>query len=702
MQISNSVRKKDSYSKVSGEAKYVADFYGQDIMHGEFLRSDRARANIVSLKYPALEEGYTIVDYRDIPGVNEVHIVLDDMPVFTEKEVKYIGDPICLVCGPDKKKVQAIIDRIEIEYEDLEPVLDMDNALENHFEYNYVKGDSDKAFAEADVVIEEEFRTGYQEQAYLETQGMIGDYKDGYVTVRGSLQCPYYVHRAVAKAMAVEQDQVNIVQEMMGGAFGGKEDYPSILACQVAVASKKAGKPVKVIFSRREDITVTSKKHPSHSFYKAAVKDGRITGMEIFIRYDGGAYTTLSSVVLMRGIISSTGCYTIDNLKVGGEVAKTHTVPTGAFRGFGAPQVFFAIEMMMNHVADAIQEDRVAFKKKHLSKQGDRTSTNGKYHFPIVLPQMFEEVEKASDYQNKKKAYQNQSGRYRRGIEMSTYFHGAGFTGTGERDLIKAVAKLKKHQDGQVEILVANTEMGQGIFTTLSKIVGDVLDLPYDQIIYKNPETKDVPDSGPTVASRSVMVVGELLRRAALRLKQEWKDGQEQVITENYVEPEYKIAFDPVTFQGDAYPTFSWAVVAVEMEVDTLTGEHQIIGTWGRFDVGTPIDMNIVIGQLEGGVTQGLGHSSMEQMDYNSKGRIRNNSLSDYILPTSKDIGHLDVKPFLNQYPSGPFGAKGCGELPVVGVAPAYVGAIEQCVGKKINHMPITMEETLELLQEVV
>ena len=591
---------------------------------------------------------------------------------------------------------------IQVEYEDLPPVLDIRDFDTVFFDYEYGKGDVDKAFADADKIYEEEFETGYQEQAYLETQGMIAEPGADKMTVHGSMQCPYYVHGAVMRALGYSASQVQIKQDVTGGGFGGKEAFPSILACQTAVAAKKAGRPVRVIFERREDMEFTSKRHPSLCKYKAAVKDGVVTAMDIDVLFNGGAYTTLSAVVLQRGIICANGVYNIPNLHVRGRAVKTNTSPCGAYRGFGAPQTFFAVEMLMDHIADDLGKEPLVFKERHLVKQGDATSTGGVYHFPVPLPAMIEEVNDASGYRKKREMYTKpQTGRYRRGIGISMHFHGAGFTGSGERDVIKAVTKLHKYPDGKVEILASNSDIGQGIKTTFSKIVANELNLPLDKVIIENPDTDRVPDSGPTVASRSLMTVGELLRRAAIKLRSEWRDGEEQVVEEHFKEPDFVIPFYLDKFQGDAYPTYAWGVNAIELEVDTLTGIAKILGAYASFDVGTPIDYNIVMGQMEGGLLQGIGYSSMEIMKTDSKGRIRNNSLSDYIIPTALDVPNLVCMLHVEEYPDGPYGAKGAGELPLVGVPAAYTSALEQALGRKVNHIPFTQEDTLKALSEV-
>lgn len=699
--ISESVVKKDHEAKVRGESLYVCDYPGEGVLTGKILHSKLARAKVLGVKVPELPEGYFYVDASDVPGDNNVNIVLDDTPVYCRETVEYIGEPIAMLCGPDEKEVERLLKACEVEYEELEPELDMRAASKSFFDYDFGHGDVEKAFKEADRIYEEEFRTGYQEQAYLETQSMMAEPEpDGRMFVHGSLQCAYYVHGAVARALGCGPGGVHIFQDVTGGGFGGKEAFPSILACQVAVAAHKCKAPVRCVFDRREDLEFTSKRHPSICIYKAAVKDGRVTAIDADIIYNAGAYSTLSAVVLQRGLIASIGIYNVPNVHIRGRAVKTNTSPCGAYRGFGAPQTYFAIEMLMDHIARDLGLDSLEFKRANFAKQGDATSTDGRYHFHIPIPEMIDEVEELCDYSKKRREYAApQTGRYRRGIGMSLYFHGAGFTGSGERDIIKAKAKLRKYADGTVEVLASNGEIGQGVRTTFPKIVAHELNIPLEKVYYNHPDTGRVPDSGPTVASRSLMIVGELLRRAAIKLRAIWIDGEEQEVEENFREPDFMIPFYLDKFRGDAYPTYAWGVNAIELEVDTFTGTSKVLGAYASFDVGTPIDYNIVMGQMEGGFLQGIGYASIEKMDYDGKGRIRNNSLSDYLIPTAKDVGNLKCVLHVQEYPEGPYGAKGAGEVPLVGAPAAYLEAMEQALGGvSLCHAPFTAEDTIEAI----
>ncbi|MBQ7529864.1 xanthine dehydrogenase family protein [bacterium] len=701
--ISQSVIKKDHDPKISGRSIYVCDYPSEGVLCGKILHAKVAKAKVLGVKVPELPEGYFYVDARDIPGDNNVNIVLDDMPIYCRETVEYIGEAIAMICGPDEKVVDKLLATCQVEYEELEPVIDLRKATEAFFNYDFAHGDLEKAFAEADKIYDEEFTTGYQEQAYLETQSMMAEPEEsGRMFVHGSMQCAYYVKGAVMRALGCGPSGVHIYQDVTGGGFGGKEAFPSILACQVAVAARKCGKTVRCVFDRREDMEYTSKRHPSICRYKVAVKDGLVTAMDIDVIYNAGAYSTLSAVVLQRGLIAGPGIYKVPNLHVHGRALKTNTSPCGAYRGFGAPQTYFAVEMVMDHIARDLGIDSLEFKQANFAKQGDVTSTSGRYHFPIPIPDMIEEIDQLCHYRQKRLEYSKpQTGRYRRGIGMSMYFHGAGFTGSGERDIIKAVAKLRKYADGTVEVLASNGEIGQGVRTTFPKIVAHELNLPLEKVYYNHPDTARVPDSGPTVASRSLMIVGELLRRAAIKLRTQWIDGEEQEVEEHFREPTFMIPFYIDKFQGDAYPTYAWAVNVLELEVDTYTGITKVLGAYGNFDVGTPIDYNIVMGQMEGGFLQGIGYASIENMDYDAKGRIRNNSFSDYLIPTTKDVPNLQCILHVDKYPEGPYGAKGAGEVPLVGGPPAYLDAMEQALGGvNLYHAPFSIEDTMKVIMK--
>ncbi|MCK5388754.1 MAG: xanthine dehydrogenase family protein, partial [Candidatus Izimaplasma sp.] len=426
--ISKSVRKVDSLIKMSGEAIYIDDIKIEGMLYAKTVRSTKSKANIKKITLPEIPKGYYIVDHNDIPGKNIVSIIFDDMPVFVDKMVTYFGEPIMLVVGEDKDTITDIISNIEVEYEELTPVYNNVNSAIN---YHFVKGDAKKVFKNAKKIIKFDYSSGYQEQLYIEPQGMIGEIVGKKVILTGSIQCPYYVKNAVKVVLEASDDEVRVKQAVVGGAFGGKEEFPSLMACQLAVALRKIKKPIKLIYEREEDMQVTTKRHPAWIHMEAAINDiGDIEGLTANVAIDAGASIGLSGVVLSRALIASTGAYTIDNIEVDGDVFLTNTVPNGAFRGFGAPQMLFAVEMFIHHIAKELNLDPLELRLKYLAKQGDPTSTRGKFRDPIIMNDMIEKAMEISDYKNKVKAYED-SNVYK-GIGMSWFLHGCGFTGSGE------------------------------------------------------------------------------------------------------------------------------------------------------------------------------------------------------------------------------------------------------------------------------
>ena len=690
--ISKSVKKVDSLIKMSGKAKYVDDIKIKGMLYAKTVRSTKSKANIKNISIPKLPEGYHVVDHNDIPGKNVVSIIFDDMPVFVEKTVTYYGEPIMLIVGEDKNVITDIISRIEIEYEELTPLFENTNSAVN---YHFVKGDSDKAFKDAKKVIKFDYSSGYQEQLYIEPQGMIGEIEGNKVILTGSIQCPYYVKNAVKVVLDAGDEEVRVKQAVVGGAFGGKEEFPSLMACELAVALRKIKKPIKLIYEREEDMQVTTKRHPAWIHMEAAINDeNEIDGLTAKVAIDGGASIGLSGVVLSRALIASTGAYTIDNIEVNGDVFLTNTVPNGAFRGFGAPQMLFAVEMFMHHIAKELNLDPLELRLKYLAKQGDATSTRGKFRDPIIMNDMIQKAMEMSDYKNKVKEYEEE-GIYK-GIGMSWFLHGCGFTGSGEAKHIKALVKLEKDTNDKVTILIAAVDMGQGVQTTMKKIVSQVLDIPLDQIIYNKSDTDYVPDSGPTVASRTIMVVGGLVARAAAQLKEKWIDGEAIIVSERYKQPEY-IKWDEDNFIGDAYPAYSWGVNVVEVEVCPVTYQVSLKGIWSVYDVGKAIDERIIMGQADGGILQGVAYGYLEVMK-NEEGKIKHKNVTDYIIPTSGDTPPMETHLMDNPYPLGPYGAKGAGELTLVGGAPAVALAIENAINKKVTKIPATPEYIMELM----
>ena len=707
--ITREVERVDARAKARGETTYLADLRFENRLFARLVRSRIPRGTIVARNTPDLPDGYHYITGADIPpgGKNCVRMIEDDWPAFAGREVRYLGETLGLLVGPDRGVLAALVERLEcaVEYHEQEPAVTIDDGLSLkggpiHGDNNLFadlctrKGDPEKALARAARVFKREFHTGYQEHVYIEPQAVLGAWENGRVTIYVSTQCPFYVRKAVAAALGLPAEEVVVVQTATGGGFGGKENYPDVLAVAVAVALQKIDRPIELVFDRVEDLKFTSKRHPSRVRYRVGLDaDDRIAVVDVEMVIDAGAYESSSRVVLQRAMFSSNGVYEFPNVLVRGRALATNNVPSDAFRGFGAPQGMFAAEMLMTELAREIEVEELALKQRYLLKRGSVTLTNGSIHEEVKLPEMLDYVRRVSDYRHKRAAYGFGSGR---GIGISLFKHGSAFTGNGEPEIIKARVRIRRHADGRPELLVSNVEIGQGVLTTFRKIVAEVLGIPYTEVIYDNHNTSEVPDSGPTCASRSVAIVGYLLQEAAKELKGRLHEPGELEVEQVYEHPAH-LCWNAETLTGDAYPCYSWGVNCIEVEVDPVTYEVTVHGVWTAYDVGRAIDEAVVRGQIIGGAVQGLGYAGLEKLE-NDNGRFMQHTMADYCIPTSLEYPRVEYALFENPYPYGPFGAKGAGEVVFDGIAPAFAAAVQQAIGRAVTRLPVTPEYISELV----
>ena len=708
--IDDRIVRVDAVQKARGEAVYVCDMTLPDMQYAYMVRSTIARGRIKAIHVPELPEGYYFISAKDIPaqGKNELWMIAKDWRCFAEDYVLYVGETIGLVVGPDRSVLKRIKAQIKIDYEEQTPAVTIDDGIHCVGGPMFPEKNSnvmcelfcekgrpmDEVFAEADEVFEETIETPYQEHVHLETNSAIADMEDGKFVFYASAQCPFYIRKSIAGLLDIPYDDIIVRQCTTGGAFGGKEHFPDVLCGALLVAENKIRKPIKMVFDREEDTQFSVKRHPSKCIYKTAVKDGKITGVYGHIYYNCGAYLSSSYVVLQRGVFHGNGVYTFDNTYLKGEGIGTNMFPSCAFRGFGAPQTLFAIETHLDHLAHHLGVDPLEFKMQYLAKKGDETTTNGHIIEEVKLPEMLDVITRESDYWRKAKEYKPGCGR---GIGIALYNHGGAFTGNGEQAIIKAHARLVKTGD-RVSIQVGSTEMGQGFKTSLRKICAATLGVSIDQIEYLDPDTSKVVDSGPTAASRSTMVVGRLVERAAQEMKERWSEGD--FTTEVEYEHPDGYPWDQATFRGDAYLGYGRGVACVEVEVDKLTNEVKTLGVWSSHEIGKAIDELIVHGQINGGILQSLGYGSMEKLEVKG-GRFKQKSMSDYVIPTSMDFPKQFYHIQENPYPWGPYGAKGMGELVFNGASAAYVDAVERALNTRFTSIPIPPEAIEEAMKHV-
>jgi len=693
--VGRSVPRKEGLAKACGAARYVDDLRFPGMLLGRTIRATIPRGEVTAVHLDFDRTGFTVVDHRDIPGRNVVALIRDDQPFLVEREVRHAEEPVLLLAHEDRETLRAA--EVRLEYRPAEPLLDPERSEHAFKELAIEKGDLAHGFAEADVVVEGVYRTGRQEHVYVEPQGVIAVPGDAGMTVYGSLQCPYYVHKALVGLLGLPPDEVRIVQTETGGGFGGKEEYPSVIAGHAALLARTSGRPVKIVYDRLEDMAATTKRHPSIVRHRTGVtRDGRITAMDIDVLLDGGAYCTLSPVVLSRGCLHATGPYRCDNVRVHGRVVMTNTPPSGAFRGFGAPQTVFAAEVQMDRVAEAVGLDPVRLRERNALRPGDTMATGQRLGEDASALPVLREAVKRSDFQRKRRAWRGTN----RGIGLSLFFHGAGFTGSGEV-MLASKAALELTERG-ARILVGSTEMGQGTRTSLAQVVAEALGLSVDRIEVADPDTGRVPDSGPTVASRTCMVVGGLLKTCAEEMRTRLgglspaaylKRHGPLRVTRQY-EPPPGILWDDATYRGDAYATYGWGCDVAEVELDPVTYEVRPTRVTAVVEIGRAVNPLMVAGQVEGGTAQGLGYALLEEVVMR-EGRMANAQLTNYLVPTTLDTPPVDVTILESPYRHGPFGAKGVGEMPMSGPGPAVANAVRH-LGLDVRSLPITPEKVLE------
>ena len=780
MSIGADIPRIDGLSKLTGRAKYVDDLAMPGLLHGATVRSPAPRGRIRAVHFdPAVAwREFTIVDHRDIPGPNVVRLIEADQPALAAAEVRHKHEPILLLAHPSPEMARRAARAVRIEIEPLPAVFDVNlpptpgqiqHGSDNVFKtIDIRKGDARAALASSPLIIEGEYHTGPQEHVYIEPNGMLAHRENGVMVVRGSMQCPYYVLKGLTCLFDRPEQAFRVVQTTTGGGFGGKEEFPTIVAIHAALLAEKSGRPVKLVYDRQEDMSASTKRHPSRIRHRTGVdRDGRLLAREIDIVMDGGAYVTLSPVVLSRGAIHAGGPYRCDHVHIHAEARLSNAPPYGAFRGFGAPQTIFALERHLDVVAAKLGLPPEELRRRNLLKPGDSTSTGQVYEGGADLaamqqqalqiaatPDLVQDVVLApasaqgavapasaegipasvsvpprsfDRLRADLRAFNSTQTWLRRGVGMATFMHGAGFTGSGET-MLASEAWVEGLPDGRVAVLTANTDMGQGTETILPQVAADALGLGVNDVACPMPDTSLVPNSGPTVASRTAMVVGRLIERACEDLRRQLEsdrpaspsDPARQTLAglplnaairrwhathpsarligrATYVKPD-SITWDDHAYRGDAYACFSYATYVVQVEVDLRTYAVRVLDIVAVQEVGRVIHPTLARGQIAGGVAQAIGWALMEDVLL-ADGAMQNARMTNYLIPTSGDLPPLRV--YFVEAPSrfGPGGAKGIGELPMDGPAPAVVNAVCDALGlQTLNVVPLTPERLMAML----
>ncbi len=733
----------DGISKASGEAVYGADFYLKGTYVLKALRSPYPHAYIHRIdESEALRaEGVlTVLTWKDIPGENLSGEVKRDQPILAEGKARYVGEPIAVIVGETERACKKALDKIEVHYEPLPAVLSPEEALKSNApkiheggnvlkEFNLSTGDIEEGFSRSDIIIENTYTTPFVEHAYLEPEAGAAEIdSEGRVSVYAPTQFSHYIKREIGRVLALPPERVRVVQTAVGGGFGGKND--NSVHCILALAAYKTGRPVRWIYTREESFLASTKRHPSIIRYKTgARKDGRLMSIEVDILMDTGAYASVGPPVITRAGIHSTGPYEIPNARIRSRGIYTNNPIAGAMRGFGVPQVVFAYESQMDILANRLGIDPFRLREINLLKKGSKTITGQILKEGVGIGKTLQTAQmkliKTGDF---KKA--SQKPFLKRGIGYGCAFHGIGNTGIVNRPEVK----MKLHEDGRISILVGASELGQGLLTIFQQIGADAFELPFGNVLVRTEDTCLTSDPGETSASKQTYMTGnaicrtakKMVREISLLLSKHFQVSLESVVYSkgkflvNKKDDRYiRIPFSEVgsfisdktfeitgdfisqitplnaeTGQGIPYPTYSYGTQIAQVEVDLRTGKVRVIQMISANDVGKAINPETAEGQIEGGVIMGLGYALMEKY---VPGSTKN--FQEYLIPTSCDVPKIYPVIVEEEDPSGPFGAKGLGEIVTTPTAAAIANAVSNAIGVRFYQLPLTPEQVYKAIK---
>ncbi|HPE69350.1 MAG TPA: xanthine dehydrogenase family protein molybdopterin-binding subunit [Thermotogota bacterium] len=755
--VGQRVLRVDGSDKVRGKAQYIADLFFDRMLYVGIVVAGIPHGILQELDFSAARqipgvEGF--VTWQDIPGENQMGDIIPDYPALLKPgdRIRYNGDYVALVAATTPEIARLAAKQVKVIAKPLPGVFSIEESLTNevkieqsgnqpiHHKVRKGMADPDTMFSESDIQLQASFFADYQEQAYLETQGVLArSDENGCLVVYGSMQCPYYVQEGVSKALGLPYQKVRVIQTETGGAFGGKEDVPTYFAIPAALVCHKFGRPAKLVLQREEDIQWTSKRHPVQSTYRLGVKkDGTLDAVQVEALGDMGAHGTLSPLVLWRSSVHAAGAYAVPNVRVDVKGTLTNKVPCGAYRGFGSPQVFFAMEAMMDMAAEKLGMDPLEFRLRNVLQPGATTSTGHRMDASCVARQTLEMARELSDWnrlQARVQEFNRNHQHVRQGIGLSHIHYGVSLGAMG-RHLDASGAFVQVFKDGTVSLQIGGTEMGQGAKTTMAILAAEILGQKVQKVRMNQTDTAFLPDSGPTVASRTTIFSGNAVVRAAQQVASKMKQyyAQQtgvpiaQVKSSNGVfsgsSGEKPMDFEAVAYGadrenlglfatgwfetpflqwdkengvGEAYVTYAFATQIAVVEVNLLTAHVQVREAYCVHDVGKAINREGVVGQIQGGFVQGMGYALYENLQLNDAGKILSDNFNTLTIPTFHEMPEtFRVGLVETPFPQGPFGAKGIGEPSLIPAPAAIANAVSHALGKRVHKIPIRKSELLE------
>jgi len=744
--VGKNVRRLDSVEKVIGTAKYTMDFYTEDIYPLRVLFSTRPHAIIKSITIDKKEVERLkafILTSKDIPGENQVGYYVQDQPLLATNKVRYIGEPIAISVAPDIESASAALQHVDIEYEDLTAIYDPEQALSSetkiHENGNIAgsvkirKGNVEEGFANSHVIVENKYKTGPQDHAYVEPEAAIciPTPPDSYLVI-ASTQNPFRSRDVVARVLGVNHSQVRVVAPFVGGGFGGKDTMGPILCALPAIAAAKLRKPVALVFTREESVKFHYKRPPFTIRYKSAAdRRGKLTAVEVEFLVDTGGYATQGVALMRRAAYHGTGPYEVPHVKINGFAVYTNKIPAAAFNGFGNPEILFAAERQMDILAEELGFDPLEFRVMNALVPGSRTGTNQLLDHSVAIKELILAVgEKSKWYVKKKMSGSSTNGGKLYGIGVGCGWHGCGTTGV-KQDWAGATVII--NPDGSITYRTGIVEIGQGTHTGHAIIVAEILGVPIDWVRVETVDTSAVPDSGETHAQRGLMIAGTAAADAALKLRKKIistaaellecseddiviRDGRvyvrgvphktlsfKDIAKELYMRGVSPAEFgfikarrgvpDPETGQGDPYAAYSFSCCVAEVEVDVETGRVRVLRVYPGLEAGFVVNKELVKGQLYGCAIMGQGFATSEKIK-TVNGVVKNKGYGDYLIPGILDCPELDEPVFVDApYRYSAFGAKGAGEVALSATSAAIANAICNATGRRFNEIPITYEK---------
>jgi len=748
--VGTSIARVDARAKVTGEAEYPGDLAMPGMLHAKILFAGRPHARILRIdtaEAEAVPGVVAVFTAKDVP-VNEYGLQTPDQPVLCgpgssrpgADVVRFVGDQVALVVAETERAAARARDLVRVEYEDLPVLSDPFEALKpdapqlhpyripsqfhpelNNMEGNRLchhqirKGDVEAAWAEADAIVESDYHTPPQEHAYLQPEAGLAYIDDeGRVTVAVAGQWVWEDQQEIAHALNLPPEQVRVIYPAIGGAFGGREDMSVQIV--LALAARRLQRPVKIVWSREESIVGHCKRHPAWIHCKwGATRAGKLVAAEVRIVADGGAYCYTTNKVLGNTTVTCTGPYEIPNVKVDVDGVYTNNPPSGAFRGFGAPQGIFAAEMQMNKLAQALGMDPVELRMENLLRDESLTAMGTPLPGGVNLVEVTEKCASAAGWTHTDQGWQKPPNlqspfsilhspppirhspfAIRHGLGFAAGLKNVGFSFGYQENCWAKVELLGQTEIEQATVYVGSADVGQGSHTVIGQMAAEALSLPPERVRVVASDTGTSPgSSGSASASRTTFMAGNAVRGAAAAALERWRAEERPAVAEyTYLAPR-TTPFDPQT--GYGVPNFAYGYVAqaVEVEVDTETGQLRVLRVVCADDVGQAINPQQVEGQIEGGIAQAVGWATCENFIVEG-GHVLTPHLSTYLIPTIADVPErVEALIVERPDPRGPWGARGVGEMPFIPLAPALVAAVHDATGVWFDELPLTPERVL-------